>query len=460
MKNTRKVTTKNSSNNQTSNTISHNTSYDPTMVRMNKHGVLVPSDKAIKLAYDIIEDPSELDAKSGLVFGAMLKDTFNAMLQGEMDNHLGYGSNEKVGISTNTGNSRNGYSSKKINTQFGEQVIDIPRDRKSEFNPTVIGKYQKTGKSIEEQILNLYAIGTTNSEIVDFLKKIYGLDFSDQYITNVTDKIIPLINDWKNRRLDPIYPIVYLDAIRVKTREDNLDSKYLKQVISKTFHIVLGINLNGEKEILGYYATNTENGGESSKFWLMVLNDLKCRGVKDILICCVDNLKGFSESIEAVYPNTMIQKCIIHQLRNSTKYVVKKDLKEFSTDIKAVYTSKDEETAKEIFKEFKAKWSAKYSYAVKSWENNWNESFAFMELPNEIRKLIYTTNTIEGLNRQLRKHTKKKSSYPSTQSVEKQLFLTISNLKETWTKSKANWGLILSQLTIIYEERIIKYIEN
>ena len=422
---------------------------------INSSGIPVPTVEYLLSELNKVTSADQMVGPDS-VFSKLFQNTINAVLKGEMESHLGYGNNQKSGIAKSTGNSRNGYNQKKLKSQYGEIKIDVPRDRVSEFEPHIIAKHQTATNDLENQILALYAYGNSTSDISNHFKQIYGFDVSGQYISTVTEKVMPLVQEWLSRPLNPIYPIVYLDAIRYKVREGGGNNGLGGRITDKAVHIVLGVDLSGKKDVLGLYISGTE----SAKFWMSVLSDIQARGVKDILICSTDNLTGFTEAIQAVYPNTRIQKCVVHQIRNSTKFVSYKDLKQFTTDLKLVYTAKDELQALEQFEIFKQKWNKDYSYAIKSWENNWTELMTFMEYPPEIRKLVYTTNPIEGLNRQLRKATSKRTIYPNDEAVLKNLYLVITRLNDKWTMPIHSWGKILNQLTILFEERIIGYINS
>lgn len=375
----------------------------------------------------------------------LFKDSLQEMLEAELEVGLGYSKNDKKAKETD--NSRNGYSSKTVKSQFGDIPLDIPRDRKGEFVPKIIPKYQRNISGIEEQVISLYARGMSTRDIHDQIKDIYGIEVSAEMVSKITERIVPEIKEWQNRSLDAIYPFVFMDAIHYKVRQDG-------QIVNKAAYVVLGVNIEGFKDILGIWIGENE----SSKFWLGVLNELKNRGVMDILVFSVDGLTGLKEAIQAVYPSSDIQRCIIHQLRNSFKYVSYKDLKEFSKDFKSVYTAINEETALENLYALKDKWGIKYPYAIKSWESNWDVISPFFKFPTEIRKTVYTTNIIEGIHRQFRKVTKSKSIFPSNESLEKMLYLASRNVKEKWTQRHRNWDQVLNQLLIIFEGRLEKYI--
>ena len=371
----------------------------------------------------------------------LLGETIQTMLEGEMEEELGYSKynyDEK-----NTENSRNGYSPKSVRSEYGEIELNIPRDRHNEFEPKIIPKYQREITGIEGQIIALYAKGMSNRDIEDHLKNIYGIEVSATMISKITDKIIPEIKEWQTRQLEEVYPIVFMDAIHYSVRQDGI-------VIKKAVYILIGINLRGEKEVLGFWIGENE----SSKFWLNILNEIGNRGVKDILIISVDNLKGFSEAIKSSYPKAEIQKCIVHQIRNSIKYVASKDLKEFTKDLKTVYKAVTLEQASNNLLHIEEKWGKKYKAGIKSRNDNWEELTTYFKYPQEIRKIIYTTNSIENFNRQLRKYTKTKSSYPTDDSLSKSIYLSIKEITKKWTGKIQNWGQINSQLSIYFEGRI------
>ena len=371
----------------------------------------------------------------------LLGETIQTMLEGEIEEDLGYSKynyDEK-----NTQNSRNGYSPKKVRSEYGEVELNIPRDRNNEFKPQIIPKYQREITGIEGQIIALYAKGMSNRDIEDHLKNIYGIEVSSTMISKITDKILPEIKEWQTRQLEEVYPIVFMDAIHYSVRQDGI-------VIKKAVYILIGINLKGEKEVLGFWIGENE----SSKFWLNILNEIGNRGVQDILIISVDNLKGFSEAIKGKYPNSEIQKCIVHQIRNSIKYVASKDMKEFTKDLKTVYKAITLEQAESNLLHLEEKWGKKYRAAIKSWQDNWEELTTYFKYPEEIRRLIYTTNSIESFNRQLRKYTKTKSSYPTDDSLSKSIYLSIKEITKKWTGKVQNWGQIVSQLSIYFEGRM------
>ena len=374
----------------------------------------------------------------------LFKETLQEVFEAEMDEHLGYDKNNVKG--NNSGNSRNGYSEKNTQTRFGDSKVKIPRDRNGDFEPRIVKKYEKTSNQLEDQIIAMYAKGMSTRDIEDHMRDIYGIDVSPSMVSKITDKIMPTVTKWQSRPLDKIYPIVYLDAIHFKVRKDN-------KVVNKAAYSVLGINLKGEKDILGIWVGESE----SSTFWLGVCNDLQNRGVKDILIACKDGLSGFSEAINTVFPKTEIQLCVIHQIRHSLKYIPYKIRKEFMKDLKKVYQALTLDEAELAFEQFKEKWNDKYPIIIRSWEKNWDELTAFFKYPYELRRIIYTTNTIEGYHRQLRKVTKNKTSYPSDESLIKIIYLATSEIKsKKWKRPIHYWKKIFAQFAIYFEERLEK----
>jgi putative transposase len=379
----------------------------------------------------------------------MLKDLFaetlQEMLEAELDDTLGYAKHDVQ--NKRTTNSRNGKTRKRITSEFGELEIAVPRDREGEFEPQVVKKHQSNVTGIEDQIIALYAKGVSTREIQDHLENLYGIEVSPTLISNVTNKILPLIQEWQNRPLQSVYAVVYLDAIHFKVKQDG-------HIINKAAYMAIGIDLDGKKDVLGMWIGENE----SAKFWLNVLNELKNRGVQDILITCVDNLSGFSQAISAAFPQTEIQKCIIHQIRNSTRYVSYKDLKQVTADLKPIYKAATEEMARAELDQFEAKWGGKYPLTVRSWRANWEELSAFFKYSPEIRKIIYTTNIIESYHRQLRKATKGKSIFPSDESLLKMLYLATMDVVRKWTTRVQNWGQILPQLAIHFPDRIAPHL--
>lgn len=376
------------------------------------------------------------------VFKLMIGEMLENGLDGELDDELGY---TKYDYRNKSGeNSRNGYSKKTLKTSFGETEIKVPRDRNGEFEPRLIKKNQTTlTGDIEEKILSMYAKGMTTSDIESHIQEIYGLECSDTTISRVTDKILPVVREWQSRPLEDVYAVVFMDAIHFHVRSEG-------QIVKKAVYIAIGINMDGIKEVLGMWVGENE----SAKFWLSVMNGLKNRGVQDILIACVDGLTGFPQAIEAVYPNTEIQQCIIHQIRNTTKFVSYKDIKALMADLKRVYAAVDEQTALMELDNFDGKWGSKYPKIAISWRANWTSLSTYFKYPEAVRTLIYTTNTIEGFNRQLRKVTKNKGVFPTDDSLLKMLYLAMVDITKKWTGKRKDWGQIHSQLEIFFADRL------
>ena len=363
-------------------------------------------------------------------------------LDAELDEELGYSRYDYK--NKDTDNSRNGHSSKTLKTSFGEVDIDIPRDRKGEFDPVILKKNQTSiSQDIEEKILSMYAKGMTTSDIETHIRDIYGLQISDTTISRITDKILPIAKEWQQRPLEPIYAVVFLDAIHYHVRSEG-------QIVKKAVYIAIGVNLDGKKDVLGMWVGENE----SAKYWASVLNGLRNRGVEDIFIACTDNLTGFDAAIEAVFPQTEIQNCIIHQLRNSSKYVSYKDIKALMADLKAVYAAVDEGSALDALDIFAETWDKKYPKISKSWRENWANLSTYFKYPVEVRRLIYTTNTIEGFNRQLRKVTKSKAVFPTDDSLLKMLYLAMIDITKKWTGRRQDWGTIHAQLSIYFNDRM------
>jgi transposase-like protein len=374
-------------------------------------------------------------------FNDLYKRGVEEMLQGELDAWLGYEKHSKAGY--NSGNSRNGSYSKRVKTDsLGDLLLNIPRDRKSEFDPVLIPKGQRMSDKLEESIIGMYSRGMSTRDIRDYVKEIYGVDVSESTVSNVTDRIIDHIKQWQDRPLEEVYYVVWMDGVVLKIKQDG-------RYINKCIYLIIGLKKDGMKEVLGMWSSENE----SSSFWLNVLTDIKSRGVKDILIGCIDNLKGLNEAIKAAFPKTITQLCIVHQIRNSTKYVILKDRKEYCADMKQIYDAPTLQAAELAFDRFKQKWVQKYSYAIKSWETNWTELTAYFDFPVEIRKIIYTTNIIENLNRGIRKYTKTKSLFPDDMAAYKTVYLAINNIEKKWITQIKNWGLIINQFIIIFAER-------
>jgi len=374
-------------------------------------------------------------------FNALFKQGIEEMLKCELDEHLGYSKHTKEGY--NTGNSRNGSFPKTITTEnVGEVVLNIPRDRNGAFEPLIIPKGQTISSKIEEAIIGMYSRGMTTSDVRKQVLDIYGLEISETTVSNITEGIMASAKEWQQRTLEPVYFAVWMDGIVLKIRTDN-------KVINKCVYIVIGLKPDGMKEVLGFWIEKTE----SAAFWMSVLTDLKARGVEDILIACTDNLKGFTQAIKAVFSLTVTQICIVHQIRNSCKFVVWKDRQAFCQDLKKVYTAINNHAALDEFETFKQKWQGKYKYAITSWEENWDNLSNYFEYPLELRKIIYTTNTIENLNRGIRKYTKTKTQFPNENAASKSIYLAIKNIENAWSVPITHWGLILNQYLIIFEGR-------
>jgi transposase-like protein len=376
------------------------------------------------------------------LFKEMVSTVLENGLEGELEEELGYSKYDYR--SKQTDNSRNGHSEKTLKTSLGDMEIAIPRDRKGEFEPQIVKKNQTTlTGDIEDKILSMYAKGMTTSDIEAHISEIYGIEVSDSTISRVTDKILPVVREWQMRPLDEIYAVVFMDAVHFHVRSEG-------QIIKKAVYVAIGIRMDGIRDVLGMWVGENE----SAKFWLSILNGLKNRGVADILIACVDGLTGFTNAIEAVYPRTEIQQCVIHQIRNSTKFVSYKDIKALMADLKKVYAAVDEQTALYELDAFDEKWSGKYPKVAQSWRANWANLSTYFKYPQEVRTLIYTTNAIENFNRQLRKVTKSKSVFPTDDSLLKMLYLAMIDITKKWTGRRKDWGVIHSQLEIFFADRL------
>lgn len=384
------------------------------------------------------------DIKSAQDLSGALKDMFKGALQemmnAEFDSSMGYSKYDKKSEKTNY---RNGSTKKTLKSEFGEFEFETPRDRNGEFEPQIVPKNTRDVSGIEDKIISLYGRGLTTREINEQIQDLYGIEVSATMVSNITDQIIPEIKEWQERPLDEVYPFVFIDAVHFSVREDN-------RVVKKAAYIVLGITAEGFKEILGIWIGENE----SAKYWLGVLNELKQRGVKDILVMCSDNLTGIKDAINTAFPNTIQQRCIVHMIRNSVKYVNYKDLKEFTKDLRQIYTSQNEKKAYEKLQEVKNKWKDKYLVSFKTWEENWDAICPFFQFSDLVRKIMYTTNTIESLNRQFRKYTKTKSVFPTDMSLLKCLYLSTKNISKKWDQAYRNWGTILSELSIMFDGRI------
>ena len=397
-----------------------------------------------ELLREYIKDQHFTNANEVLIgLKEMFKDVLQEALEAEMDEALGYCKYDTT--SKNNDNSRNGYSKKTIKTELGPVELNIPRDRNGEFEPKIVPKHQRSVNGIEDKILGLYATGMTTRDISEQIRELYGVDISAETVSNITNRILPLVSEWQNRPLEKTYAFIFMDAIHYKVRED-------KQIVVKAAYVVIGVNMDGQKEVLGIWI----GANESSKFGLSVLNDLKNRGVQNVLIFCVDGLNGFKEAIGATFPFAKIQRCIIHQIRSSMKYIPYKDRKAFVGDLKGIYKAVNEEVAMDNLLSLKEKWSSKYPNAVKSWEDNWDNLSTFFAFPDNIRKIIYTTNVIESLNSQFRKVTKTKLIFPNDDSLMKMLYLAVQRVAKKWTRSYSEWDLVINQLNILFSDILEK----
>lgn len=375
----------------------------------------------------------------------LLKNAIEGMLDAELTEQLGYERYSPSG--RNSGNSRNGKTRKTLKNDNGEIEITVPRDRNSEFDPVIVKKYDRTLGPIEDKIISMYAKGMTTRDIQSHIGEIYGIEISPMLVSNITEKIVETAIQWQNRLLEPVYPIVFFDAIFYKVREDG-------KVKSKAAYSCLGVNIEGKKDLLGLWVAETEG----SNFWHGVITELRNRGVEDIFIACVDGLKGFPDAISSVFPHIEVQQCVIHLIRNTLKYIAYKDSKEFMADLKKVYKATTEESALQELDIVEEKWGKKYPLALKSWRNNWANISVYFKYPEEIRKIIYTTNIVESLHRQFRKVTKNRSVFPNDDALRKMLYLAYRDLSKKWTMPVRNWTFSLTQLSVIFEERITKYL--
>jgi transposase-like protein len=375
------------------------------------------------------------------IFARLFADTLEQMLEAELTAHLGYPRHAPEG--RNSGNSRNGKRTRQLRTSTGDTTIQVPRDRNSTFQSPLLDAYQTSTNELEDKIIGLYAKGMSARDIQATLHEAYGVEVSPATISTVTDKVWSLVEAWQNRALAAVYPIVYLDAIHLKVRRDG-------KVQNTAVYIVLGVDLDGQRDVLGHWVGD---GAEGANFWLSVVTDLQGRGVQDIFIACIDGLTGFKDAIQAVFPHTQIQRCLVHQVRQSLTYVAWKDRKAFTADLKTIYQAPNREAAEEKLLELAEKWSGTYPMAVRSWENNWEDLATMFEYTGEIRRLIYTTNAIEGYNRQLRKVTKTKGAFPTDEAARKLLFLVNRDVTRKWTAPVPNWARIRNQLAIRFAGR-------
>ncbi len=401
----------------------------------------LPSVDKIQQELGKAESIDDFFGKEG-IFSRLFAEALETMLEAELTDHLGYEPYEAKG--RKSGNSRNGKRTKKVRTSGGETVIQVPRDRNGDFQSTLLEKHKANSNEIENKVLAFYARGNSTRDIQAMLEELYGIDVSAATISAITDKIWPLVEQWQNRPLEAIYPVVYLDAIHVKLRREG-------KVQNTAFYTVLGVDLEGHRDVLGHWVGD---GGEGANYWLSVIADLQTRGVEDIFIACVDGLSGFSDAIHAVFPETEVQRCIIHQIRHSLRYVAWGDRKAFTKDLRRIYQASTREQAESQLLQLGEKWGQQYAIAVRSWENNWEELATMFAYPAEIRRLIYTTNTVEGYHRQLRKVVKTKGSFPSAEAVRKLLYLVNDNVTKKWSAPIRDWAKILNQLAIRYDTRM------
>lgn len=385
----------------------------------------------------------EYDIQSAEDIQEALKDllggTIKEMMEAEMDDHLGYGKSER----SDNDDYRNGYKTKRVNSSYGSMEIEVPQDRKSSFQPQVVKKRQKDISDIDQKIISMYAKGMTTRQISETIEDIYGFETSEGFISDVTDKILPQIEDWQNRPLDEIYPILYIDAIHYSVRNNGIIKKLAA-------YVILRINTMGHKEVLSIHV----GANESAKYWLSVLNELKNRGVKDILIICADGLSGIKEAITAAYPQTEYQRCIVHQVRNTLKYVPDKDRKAFATDLKTIYHAPSEEQARAALDRVDEKWTPKYPNSMKRWFDNWDAISPIFKFSADVRKVIYTTNAIESLNSTYRKLNRQRSVFPSDTALLKALYLATFEATKKWTTTIRNWAKVYGELSIMYEGRL------
>ena len=387
-------------------------------------------------ALDQLRKGKPLTGKDG-VLAPLLENLLNAALEGEMDSHMD--ANERL-----SGNRRNGYTSKQVQSSLGELSVQTPRDRDATFDPQVIKKRERIlADSLSERIIGLYALGTSTREISDLLEEQFGNKISADTISSITDRVLPELQSWRNRNLDAVYPIVWMDAIHYKVMDDK------NRPVSRAIYNVLGVTSDGRKELLGMYIAKSEG----ANFWLSVLTDLQNRGVYDILIACVDGLKGFPDAIASVFPQTTVQLCVIHQIRNSLRYVASKSQKEFMVDLKRVYRAVNNDAAEFALLELEQKWGEQYPIVIRSWQENWERLSAYFAYTEPIRRLIYTTNTVEGYHRQLRKVTKNKGVFTNDTALEKLVYLAYTRINRKWTMPLNNWGQTAQQLAIMFGDR-------
>lgn len=406
-------------------------------MKTRKHGLSEREQELVKLLMSECESTRDIQDKLKRLFAG----TIEQMLEAEMEEHLGYEKHSVAG--NNSGNSRNGYGKKTISSDYGECEIAVPRDRNGEFEPRIIAKRQTRTEEIEEKIMAMYAKGMSQRDIEETVREIYGADVSQGLISKITDKILPEVREWQNRPLEKIYPVIFFDGIMFNSRQDG-------KIISKCVYSVLGINMEGKKDILGTWISEHE----SASFYASICSDLKNRGVSDIFIACHDNLTGLCDAINAVFPKTKNQLCIVHQVRNSCKFVPYKDRKAICADLKKIYGAVNLDEAEFAKEEFREKWDKKYPSILKSWDRNWPELTAFFEFPQEIRKIIYTTNAVESYHRMVRKFTKSKAIFPTDDSIRKVIYMSVREISKKWTMPLKDWGLAYQQFAIFFEARL------
>ena len=402
---------------------------------------VMPSTEEVQRELAKAKSMDDFFGKEG-IFARLFAHTIEELLETELSEHLGYEPYEAKG--RNSGNNRNGRYAKKLRTSSGETTIQVPRDRKGEFEPQVVKKQVANTNELEDKIIGMYAKGMSVRDIQETLRELYGVEVSPTTLSAITDKVWELVEAWQNRSLASLYPIIYLDAIHIKLRRE-------RKVENIAVYTVLGVDVEGHRDVLGHWVGE---GHETSNFWLSVITDLQSRGVKDIFIACMDGLSGFKDAVLAVFPQTQIQRCVIHQIRNSLKYITWTDRKAFMVDLKEVYQAATRESAEAHLRQLGEKWSDKYAVAIRSWQNNWEDLATFFAYPAEIRRLIYTTNAVEGYHRQLRKVTKSKSVFPTPEAARKLLFLANRDILKKWTMPIQNWPLILNQLVIRFDGRL------
>ena len=406
-----------------------------------KTGTPMPSAEEVERELASAQSVDDFFGKEG-IFARLFARTLEQMLEAELTAQLGYEPYEAKG--RNSGNSRNGYYSKKVRTSEGDTEVEVPRDRNGEYEPQVLRKYASNTSELEEKIIGMYARGMSTRDIQDMLHEMYGVEMSASTISTVPEKVWTLVEAWQNRPLEAIYPVIWLDAIHIKLRREG-------KVLNTAVYVVLGIDLEGQRDILGHWVGD---GGEGANFWLSVVTDLQSRGVQDVFIACIDGLTGFKQAILSVFPQTRIQQCVIHQIRTSLKYVAWKDRKAFMRDLKTVYKATTREEAETNLVRLADNWGSQYAISIRSWQNHWEDLATMFDFPAEIRRLIYTTNAVEGYHRQLRKTIKTKAAFPTPEAARKLLFLATNTIQRKWVTPIFNWTAILNQLAIRFDGRL------